>query len=283
MTEADWYRAALLYAPADACFTGVTRLQQLGLDVGPHRPLQMVVGRDLHRDAGEVFIHRTDRLPDHDGRAVLPAGVFVEACRTLSVRDAVAAGDWLLSRRLVTRQELVGLCRRDAWRAGVEEALWILPLLDARSRSVPESHGRLLFEAAGLPRPEVNRRIEVTHGVILTPDWWWQRFRVASEYEGSHHQVDRSQYLADLDRYRVYREGDVAYQQLTKEMMARPAAAVSSVHRLLVARGYVGPAPDLGRRLDAVTLAVPVARMLVPDLSPAPKPPARRRDLAVER
>ena len=48
MTFADRLRAARLALPPDARTTGITRLQELGLDHGPRWPLHFVVQGDLH-------------------------------------------------------------------------------------------------------------------------------------------------------------------------------------------------------------------------------------------
>lgn len=266
MSEADWHRAALLYAPNDACFTGVTRLQQLGLDVGPHRPMQMVVGRDLHRDRDddrrEVYLHRCDVLPEHRDRSVSVTAAFVEACRTLTVLDAVAAGDWLLRAGMLEPERFLHFCRRDHWRAGVEEALWLWPMLDGRSWSLQESRARVFFLAAGLPRPELNVPIEQEGRTVAIVDWWWRSFRAAAEYEGGHHQTDRGQYVADIDRFAALRRADVAYTQITREHFRSPRAMVRAIHSMLVASGYIGPEPAFGAAFRAVELPVAEARLL---------------------
>lgn len=265
MTEQQWWVAARKYAPPDARFTGATRLQQLGLDLGPHRPLRMVVGRDLHRDCSSVFLHRTDVMPPHDDEAVVPEAVFVEVCRWFSLLDAVAAGDWLLAQGLMQLDNLARLCRDEPWREGVEQARWVAQLLDARSRSVPESHIRLHFQAAGLPRPAVNVPVDLG-GTLLTPDWWWQLFCVASEYEGSQHQMFRGQYVADIDRYQVYRQGGVGYRQITRELRRTPRTMVRRVHDALVEGGYQGPPPVFGVAFEALTRTPLDAMAAAPNL-----------------
>lgn len=279
MSEPDWHQAALLYAPDDACLTGVTRLQQLGLDIGPHRPLQLVVARDLHRTSPDVFIHRTDVMPEHRGRLVSPLAAWVEACRTLSLLDAVAAGDWLRREHGVDTERFRQFCTRDHWREGVPEAWWVWPLLDPGSRSPQESRIRTWMHAAGLPRPESNAEVRDRDRLVAIVDWWWRTWRLAAEYEGLHHQVDRHQYVADIDRYRRIRSFDAAYVQITRELYAMPRTMIRRIHEALVERGYDGPAPTFGAATDSLTLPVARAMTLAPRLSPAgprPLPPARR-------
>ena len=73
MTADDDVRAAALALPAHAHTTGITRIQQLGLDFGPRRPLRFVVQGDLHLALDGIFLHRTRALPPTDGVGVAPA------------------------------------------------------------------------------------------------------------------------------------------------------------------------------------------------------------------
>lgn len=282
MTEALWWEAARCFAPPDARFTGATRLQQLGLDLGPHRPIRMVVARDLHRAHDDVFLHRTDVMPPHDDVGVTPEALFVEICRSFSVLDAVAAGDWLLRHGHLHVGSLVALCREQPWRAGAAQALWLLPMLDPAARSVPESHVRVHLQVAGLPRPEVNVEVRL-EGRLVLPDLWWRLLRAAAEYEGWHHQDDRAQYVADIDRYGLYRRADVGYCQITAELRRHPRAMVRRVHQVLVAAGYTGPAPrfdELFERLTDVTAAamdVHPGPVRWADVEPAAPDPAAGR------
>lgn len=274
MTEACWWRAALLHAPPDAVFTGATALQQLGLDLGPHLPIEMVVPRDLHRDVSDLVLHRTDRLPPHADRVVCAEAVFVEVCRWFPLLDAVAAGDWLLARGLMSIESVHRFCHTDSWRAGVDDARHVARLLDARSRSVPESRTRLRFWAAGLPAPEVNAPVLLDGRVVAVADWLWRAFLLAAEYEGGHHQTDRSQYLKDIDRYGLFRRIGLDYVQVTSEDSA--TSTVLAVYRRLVAAGYEGAPPTFGARFAALDLpvpeALPVLGLGVPDASGAYAP-----------
>ncbi len=70
MTPGDWVRAAYLTLPPDVRLTGITRIQQLGLDHGPRFPLHFVVARDHHIATHGIMLHRTERMPPADDIAV---------------------------------------------------------------------------------------------------------------------------------------------------------------------------------------------------------------------
>ena len=96
MTAADRLEAARLALPADAHLTGVTRLQALGLDVGPRLPMRFVIARDHHVHLKDVFLHRTVRMPPLDDVGVAPVAAYVAYCARARVIDAITVGDWLL-------------------------------------------------------------------------------------------------------------------------------------------------------------------------------------------
>lgn len=106
----------------------------------------------------------------------------------LTLPDLVAAGDSALLGGLMTAAELAtGLAGRRGLR-GTARARRAVPLLDAASRSRPESHLRVLLVLAGLPRPAVNVPVRDAHGQwVAEPDLSYPRARLAIEYQGSHH------------------------------------------------------------------------------------------------
>lgn len=244
MTWEDHVQAARLALPESARTTGVTRIQQLGLDVGPRWPLHFVVEGDLHLTLDGVFLHRTVKMPPSDEDGVSIEAAFVAFCAEARTIDAIKVGCLLLHGEQLDLRVLDQLLIEEKWRRGVPETAYVLPFLDGRCRSLPEAELLAYVVAAGLPLPEVNHPIEVAPGVELTPDQWYDACELAIEYEGSHHQEDRDQYNADIDRYSLYRRHGIAYEQVTKERMRSPKAAVRQVHHALVERGYDGPAPD---------------------------------------
>jgi hypothetical protein len=252
MTWTDHVEAARLALPAAARTTGVTRLRQLGLDVGPAFPLHFVVEGDHHLVLDRVFLHRTVKMPPCDDMGTTVEAAFVAFCAEARLIDGIGLGSYLLHKNWLDLDLLDQILREEKWRRGVPETTYVLPHLEGRCRSIPEAELFAYVVFATLPVPEVNRMIELRSGVDLTPDLWFEDYGLAVEYEGSHHQDDRAQYNADIDRYSLYRRHDVPYEQVTKERMRSPRATVRLVHAALVAEGYDGPPPDFGEQWESL-------------------------------
>ncbi len=122
------------------------------------------------------------------------ARTWVDLSSYLDLADLVAAGDSAL-RSGVSLEELADAVGRSAHLRGVRRARVALPLLDARSRSRPESHLRVAATAPDLPRFEVNMPVYRDEGGWLAePDLSLAEAKIALEYQGVDH--------ADVDRRR---------------------------------------------------------------------------------
>lgn len=251
MSPGDRREAARLALPSQARMTDITRIQDLGLDYGEPSPLHFVVDHDLHLDIEGIMLHRTAEMPPSDGRAVTPAAAFVAYCSHARVIDAVGVGDWLLHWGHMSMSELADLTAGQRWRNGAVQARRVIPSLSARSRSVPESQLRVIFGASGITGLEVNAPFDTDAGRTLEIDLLVRGCRFAIEYEGTHHQSDRDQYLKDIDRHALFRELGLHYTLVTKEHMRYPRSVVLSTHRRLLERGYDGPPPHFGQRWHA--------------------------------
>lgn len=264
-TFADRITAARLALPEDALTTGITRIQELGIDHGPRAPLHFVLEGDLHLAMGGVFLHRTVKTPPNDGEGVDPAAAFVAYCAEARLIDAIKIGCELLRTGRLDLTLLDQILTEERWRRGVLEAAYVLPYLTDRCRSLPEAELLAYIVCAGLPHPEVNQEVELAEGVRVTPDLWWALFLLAVEYEGIQHQEDRAQYNADIDRYAAYRRHGAQYELITKERMRTPKSMVRGIHAVLVAQGYGGPPPDFGPAWEA--LFQPVSSLATPRTS----------------
>ena len=248
MSHEDQVEAARLALPKDARITGITRIQALGLDFGPRQPVRFVVARDLHLDLEGVFLHRTVRLPPLDDVGVAPMAAYVSYCSLARTIDAIKVGDWLLHHGNLDWNELHAFCLEQRWRAGADECLWVMSHLDGDARSLPESEMRAILDFAGLEGAEVNVGAVAADDATRIGDLVFRTWGVVVEYEGEHHQVDRAQYVKDIDRYASLRRAVVPYVQVTKEKLARPRRMVLDVHHELLAQGYDGPRPEFGER-----------------------------------
>jgi hypothetical protein len=141
---------------------------------------------------GELTGRRRYLLPDEisivAGLPVTsPARTWIDLAERLSLPDLIAAGDSVL-RMGVTPDELAEMVRRARRRRGVVRARVALPLLNARSRSRPESHLRYALVSCGLPEPKVNVAIYSAVGEWLAePDLHYDEARLALEYNGADH------------------------------------------------------------------------------------------------
>lgn len=281
MTLADRVDAAKLYLPPAARVTGITRIQQLGLEMGPVEPVHFVIDSDLHLSTPGIVLHRTASMPPSDDDGVTPAAAFIAYGTQARLIDLVAVGDWLLHRSFMTEEELLDLLQAQPWRDGAHEVRKILSMLRPRSRSIPESKLRLLLEAAGIVGLEVNAPRRRLDGRLVEIDLLATSCGMAIEYEGAHHQKDRGQYLTDIDRYAAFRAMKLPYSQVTKEAMRVPRAMVLNVYDDLVSVGYQGPRPEFGRAWRALFRSVrrpragqdaPRARTRVGHRAPRPGP-----------
>lgn len=252
MTWTDHVEAARLALPTAARTTGVTRLRQLGLAVGAAFPLHFVIEGDHHLVLEGVFLHRTVKMPPCDEVGSTVEAAFVAFCAEARLIDAIGLGSYLVHKKWLDLGLLDQMLCEETWRRGVPETTYVLPHLEGRCRSIPEAELFAYVVFAALPVPEVNRAIVLRTGRELTPDLWFEDYGLAVEYEGSHHQDDRAQYNADIDRYATYRRHDVPYEQVTKERMRSPRATVRLVHAALAAEGYDGPPPHFGEQWESL-------------------------------
>lgn len=211
--DTDRLAALLSVCSDDAVVAGLSaaRLHGLWLPDGTDGRLEVIVNseqrgatrRSYHRRP-QIRARRQDLAGDDvqivDGIAVTtPARTWIDLADRLLPADLVALGDSVL--RLGTAPELLDEVVREAThRRGVIRARGVVPMLDGRSRSRPESHMRFALLDDGLPAPEVNVTICSEHGEwLFEPDLSYDDVRLAMEYNGRFHaEVDRMR--ADITR-----------------------------------------------------------------------------------
>lgn len=202
-TLADKAAALLRVCPPGTVLAGITaaRLHGLWLPYSEWRDerIEVIVRPEVNPQQlrsysrrAELRARRQQLLPDEvtdiNGLpGCTEARCWVDLAARLRPADLVALGDSAL-RGAATVAELETLLGRARHRRGIVLARRTLPLLDARSRSRPESHMRFVLVDAGLPKPAVNESVfDAFGGWLGEPDLSYDDVRLAIEYNGALH------------------------------------------------------------------------------------------------
>ncbi|HZE49906.1 MAG TPA: hypothetical protein VE074_10100 [Jatrophihabitantaceae bacterium] len=203
----------------------------------PALPRQIAGSRRAEVRARRRTLHPRD-IASRDGVPLTSvACTWCDLASPLSMADLVAAGDSAL-RSGCDVDALRDALHRAFRRRGVVKARTALPLLDARSRSRPESHLRYALVSTGLPSPEVNAPIFSERGEWLAePDLHYKAARLALEYNGAEH-ADPSRMRHDITRDLDYQWAD--WRVITfgpKQVFGRPDQVATLVRAVLAERG----------------------------------------------
>jgi hypothetical protein len=184
--------------------------------------------RTLSRDTDIVLL---------DGVLVsAPARTWVDLASTLGLADLVAAGDSAL-RAGAALESLADAIGRSSRLRGVRRAREAFTLLDARSRSRPESHLRLAASAPDLPPFAVNEAVfRAEGGWLAEPDLSLAEARIALEYQGADH-AELTRMHRDITRLAdLRREGWTCLLYGPAEVFGRPGQIAPEVRSLVRAR-----------------------------------------------
>lgn len=158
------------------------------------RPPHGVRTYNLQLQADEFGL--VDGLP-----ATTPERTAFDIGRRGAVGAAVARIDALMQATGVKTGDIAELADRYRGARGLRKLERVLDLSDAGAESPQETWLRLLLIRAGLPRPTT--QIPVVgpdNGKTYRLDMGWEDLRVAVEYDGEQHRVDRWQYKWDIRR-----------------------------------------------------------------------------------
>jgi hypothetical protein len=206
-------RAAALLMPPEAAIGGRSAAAWFGAPFSSLvDPVLVVVPRGCHWTGPRgVQVHRTDLRPDDvwtsdEGvRLTTVRRTAWDIATTDPVTTAVALIDGMLRDARPNEGELTEAVlalefatRRGQW--GSRKAQFVLPLVDGRAMSPPESRVRVACHLAGLPHPVPQLEV-YEHGVFLGQvDLAWPEAKLVVEYEGAYH-FDELQIARDDARY----------------------------------------------------------------------------------
>lgn len=166
----------------------------------------------------------------------LPVASALESARTLAptlgIEALVVMLDSLRRRqgRLVSEEQLTYMLAKHGGQRGIRKLRVAHALSRSGADSPMETRLRRGLVQRGLPEPLVNPVISRPGHRERRGDLVWPRWRVVVEYEGGHHQSDRTTYVNDISRYEEL-TADWSFVRVTYEHLADLRTVVSRIHR----------------------------------------------------
>lgn len=207
--------------------------------IDPARPAAII---DTNRRTAAGLQAWEERIEDDeiwqlDGiRVTSPARTATDLARRYPLYTAVAAIDALGQAVELKPFDLEVLIDRYRGRRGMKRARAALALIDCGAQSPKETWLRLLLLRAGLRPPQTQIAVRNEWGYVEAYlDMGWEDVKVAVEYDGDHHRVDRIQYVRDVRRLEmlqrkgwtvirvVAEDRPVDILRRVREALARPA------------------------------------------------------------
>lgn len=173
---------------------------------------------------------------------------WLDCARRMSVDELTVVADHLVrlprpefegrSEPYATLDELADMLDRHKGTPGIQKARLALEQVRTGADSAPETRLRLALERAGLPEPELNIPVVLSHGVVRQPDLAYPLFLVAVEYDGDVHSETR-QIVRDIAREEDFARAGWALVRLSKRHMVNDGrSAVAKVRTALIIRGW---------------------------------------------
>ncbi len=130
-----------------------------------------------------IPLDRSEVVDDGGRQVTSLERTVVDLSCTVPLVQAVAAGDVALAR--ITRGDIERVLQGQSGRTGIGRARRAVALLDPRSESAGESFSRVVFQLAGLPRPEPQYTVCTQDGRFVGRcDFGWPDFGVLGEFDG---------------------------------------------------------------------------------------------------
>lgn len=221
-------------------------LRALMLDVSVHHPLRAsrsrgVRGHQMRTEMVSVVTHPTTGY-----LVTSPASTWATLATSLPhLYDLVAAGDAVVRTPVLSDHEpalatMDQLERATAAgsRTGVARLREALPRIRTGSWSRTETWTRLLLVDAGLAEPLCNLELPEARGSRRYLDLAYPQWKIAVEYEGLQHLIDRRQWDRDIHRYeRLVAEGWIVIRVTSEQLFSAPDSVIARVVRAIESRG----------------------------------------------
>ncbi|BBX05766.1 hypothetical protein [Mycolicibacterium aichiense] len=159
------------------------------------RPTPAVIARACGIESDEMCLKA--------GMAVTtPARTALDLLCWYPTDVAITAVDALARATRLKVADVELLAERHQGRRGIVRARAALNLVDPGSESPKETWLRLVIVRAGFPRPQTQIPVYNEYGVLIAElDMGYEDRKIAFEYEGAHHRIDRRQRDRDIRRF----------------------------------------------------------------------------------
>jgi very-short-patch-repair endonuclease len=257
--------------PSWQFFSHLTAAQLYGIPL----PLELSESRALHVSVQNEYDRpRVKGVTGHrlkiddagvwqvDGFVVAdPITTWCQLATVLRVDDLIAAGDFIVSGAvldggrslpLATIEELRRGKARFARRRGAKRIAEAVDYVRTEVDSRPESLLRMLLVRAELDEPHVNVPLFDRFGTrIGRPDLLYPNARLAIEYEGDIHRIDKERFRRDIARREQFEDAGIRVIRVTSDdLFGEPDALIARVRRQLKQRTVL---PVSGESLTPVS------------------------------
>ena len=144
----------------------------------------------------------------HGMRVTTPVRTAFDLGRRGRLGDAVARMDALGHATGFSVEDVVVLATRHSGSRGLMQLATALELHDPGAASPRETWLRLMLIRARFPRPRTQIPVRSASGRQYYLDMGWEELKVAVEYDGDQHRVNRPQFVKDVRRLEELRELD---------------------------------------------------------------------------
>lgn len=168
-----------------------------------------------------------------------PLRVWAQLAPLLSVDELIVAGDHLVRHKapFASLDELLETVARLRRLRGVRKLRAAATRVRAGTDSAAESRTRLALIDGGLPEPVIGHEVLDRDGYFVgTPDLAYVVERVALDYEGEIHRVDRETFESDIERRERFQDAGWRHIRVTREHLAHPHTLVDRVGFALAER-----------------------------------------------
>jgi hypothetical protein len=191
------------------------------------------------KDTG-VIGHRSRWLPSRivEGLPVVdPVHVLVQLADLLGRDDLTAVGDYLVQRKepLATLSRIKEVVFESKGVRGIRALRLAAADVRTGTDSPMETKLRLVIVRGGLPEPVIGHTITTADGAFVgTPDLAYVAQRIAIEYEGDIHRVDRLTFANDIERRERMQEEDwYVIRVISGHLYPNPAWLLSRIRQQL--------------------------------------------------